>query len=363
MEKQVSNRQLFFIIFITLYAFSITELPKTMARAAGTGAWVPLLLVAIFMSFAVSIIIYLGNLFKGKTLFEYSTLLVGKFLTYCFTVIYIVYFFVVLSMLHRSGAEIIKLEILFKTPVWATMFVMFVIETYAVSKGLSNIGRIFEFFGYILMFTIVSFSIAMYYSGDILNILPLFDIKEVSSYMKALPFAVMPFLGIEALTIIPLSKINGKKTIWTSICSVFSVLVCFILEVYLTYMLLGVEDAKNYKDALFTGIRLLDIDMLQFLKRFDIIAFIVWIFIMFCSVIFLTYTLSEYTHKILSKVNSTKLLIFVNVLVYIAALLPASYDKAAKIFTFITMYFGLIPVFVIPLILLIAAKVKKHAKK
>lgn len=358
---QVSNRQLFFIIFITLSAFSIAELPKTMARAAGTGAWVPLLIVTIFMSFAVAIIIYLGNLFKGKTLFEYSTLLVGKFLTYCFTVIYIVYFFVVLSMLHRSGSEIIKLEILFKTPVWAIMFAMFVIATYAVSRGLSNIGRIFEFFGYIHILTIISFSLAMYFSGDTINIFPLFDIKEVNSYMEALPLAIMPFLGIEALTIIPLSKINGKKTIWTSVCSVFSVLVFYLLVVYLTYMLLGVEDTKNYKDVLFTGIRLLDIDMLQFLKRFDIIAFMIWIFIMFCSVIFLTYALSEYTHKILPKVNSTKLLIFVNVLVYITAQLPASYDKAAQIFTFITMYFGLVPVFVIPLILLIVAKVKKHA--
>ena len=360
MDRQVSNRQLFFIIFITLYSFSVQDLPRVMARSAGTGAWVPLLLVAIFMSFAVAIIIYLGKLFKGKTLFEYSSILVGKFLTYCFAVIYIVYFFVVLSMIHRSGAEIIKLEILSKTPVWATMFGMFLLVTYAVSKGISNIGRIFEFFGYILMFTIVSFSIAMYYSGDILNILPLFDIKEVSSYMKALPFAVMPFLGIEALTIIPLSKINGKKTIWTSICSVFSVLVCFILAVYLTYMMLGVEEAKNYKDTLFTGIRLIDLEILQFLKRFDTIAFVVWISIMFCSVTILTYTLTEYTHKILPKVNSTKLLIIVSVLVYIAAILPASYDKATQIFTFITMYFGLVPAFLIPMILLIVAKVKKH---
>lgn len=361
MENQVSNRQLFFIIFITLSAFSVSELPKTMARAVGTGAWVPLLLVAIFISSAVAIIIYLGNLFKGKTLFEYSTLLVGKFLSYCFTVIYILYFFAVLSMLHRSGAEIIKLEILFKTPVWATTFVMCVLLIYAVSKGMSNIGRIFEFFGYILISTIISFSVAMYFSGDTLNIFPLFDIKEVNTYIKALPLVIMPFLGIEALTIIPLSKVNGKKAIWTSVCSIFAVLVFYILVVYLIYMLLGVEETKNYKDALFTGIRLLDIDMLQFLKRFDVIAFMVWISIMFCSVTFLTYTLLEYMHKILPKVNRTKILIIVSGLVYIAALLPTSYDKATQIFTFVTMYVGIVPAFVIPMILLIVAKVKKHA--
>jgi len=52
-ESKVSNRQLFFIILITLSAYTVTELPKTMARCSGTGAWVPLLIVAIFMSLSI----------------------------------------------------------------------------------------------------------------------------------------------------------------------------------------------------------------------------------------------------------------------------------------------------------------------
>ena len=362
LEKHVSNRQLFFIIFITLSSFSIAELPKTMARSAGTGAWVPLLLATFFFSFAVAVITYLGNLFKGKTLFEYSTLLTGKFATYCFTGIYILYFFGVLSMLLRSGAEVIKLEILFKTPIWATMFALLLLSGYAASKEISNIARIFEFFGYILVLTILSFSVEMYIFGNTLNMLPLFDFKEVNAYIKALPLAIMPFLGIEVLTIIPLSKANGKKAIWYSMSGILAVCVFYILVVYLTYMLVGVEDSKNYKDALFVGIRLLDIEMLQFLKRFDIIAFMVWIFIMFCTLTIITYTVSKYTHKIFSKANNYRVLIIVSVLAYVAALLPASYNEATQILTYLTMYFGVVPAFLIPMILLIVAKVKKYVE-
>ncbi|MDO8685301.1 MAG: GerAB/ArcD/ProY family transporter [Clostridiales bacterium] len=270
------------------------------------------------------------------------------------------YFFGVLSMLLRSGAEIIRLELLFKTPLWATMLVLLLFSEYAASKGISNIGRILEFFGYILLLTIILISLQMFSSGDILNVLPLFDLKEINAYIKALPLAIMPFLGIEALTIIPLSKVNGKKAIWYSMSSVMAVNVFYLLIVYHTYMLLGVEDSKNYKDAMFVATRLLDIEILQFLKRFDIIIFIVWIFVMFCTFTIVIYTLSEYTHKIFSKATSYKVLIIVSALAYVAALLPASYDEATQIFTYLSMYFGLIPAFLIPMILLIMAKVKKH---
>ena len=362
LEDKISNRQIFFIIFITLSSFTIVELPKTMARSAGTGAWVPLLIAAVIFSFAVAVIIHLGNLFIGKTLFEYSTLLVGKFVTYCFTTIYILYFFGVLSMLIRSGSEIVKLEILIKTPIWATGLALILFSAFAASKGISNIGRIFEFFGYTVFLSIILLSILMFQSGDTLNIFPLFEYKQVNTYIEALPVAIMPFLGIEVLTMIPISKCNERKAVFYSICGVLTVCAYYILAVYLTYMLLGVEDTKNYKDSLFIGIRLLDIEMLQFLKRLDIVAFTVWIYSMFCTITIVIYALYEYTHKIFSKAKSQKLFIVVCGLVYIAALLPASSDEAAQIFTYLTMYFGLIPAFIIPMILLVTAKVKNYGK-
>ena len=117
---------------------------------------------------------------------------------------------------------------------------------------------------------------------------------------------------------------------------------------------------EQLKDTLFVGIRLLDIDILQFLKRFDMVAFLVWMFIMFCTLIAVFYALTEYTKRIFYKAKNSVVLIIVGGIAYILALLLPSYDVATMLFNNIAIYFGLIPAFIIPLFLLIVAKVKKY---
>jgi spore germination protein (amino acid permease) len=361
MEKQVSNRQIFFITFVILTGFTVIELPKTMANSAGTGAWIDILIATIVFSLIISILISLNNMFKNKTLFEYSTLLVGKVLTYIFTSIYILYFFGVLVIALRYNAELIKLDLLVETPIWVTILVMVFFSTYAASKGLANIGRILEFFGTIIIGFFIIISLIMILGGDLLNVLPVFEKEEIGSYINALPLTIMPFLGLELLTMMPLTDKN-KKAGWYGIGAIVSAGIIYIIIITATYAILGVEDTGTYTNALLVAIRRLEIDMFQFLKRLDIVALITWMFAVFCMITLDIYVVSEYTSKLFNKSSGKIVLICFGIIGFISALLPNNITTVNLIFNYLTTYFGLLPAFVIPTILFIVAKVKKNAE-
>ena len=74
----VTNRQIFFILLFTLTSGSLISIPKDAYKAAGTGAWFTLMILTIIFSIGVFFIASLNKIFEGKTIFEYSNLLVGK---------------------------------------------------------------------------------------------------------------------------------------------------------------------------------------------------------------------------------------------------------------------------------------------
>ena len=117
MNKFVTNRQIALMMYCVIVGYGVIELPKSVAESAGTGGWFSLLIAGIIFILITYIITFLQYVYEGKTLYEYSELLVGKFITYVFLIIYILYFFIAFTMIIRVYAETIKLIILNKTPV------------------------------------------------------------------------------------------------------------------------------------------------------------------------------------------------------------------------------------------------------
>lgn len=361
MTEQVTNRQIFFILFITLTGYSVIELPKTMAQTSGTGAWLTLMLSAVIFSILASIIAYLNFLFEGKTLVEYSNILVGKFITFFFSLIYFVYFTTVVAMLNRAAAEVIRIDLLFKTPIPVTMFIMLIFSGYAASKGITNVGRILEYFGLIIILLVIFIHIAMFSQGDLMNIRPFYDSAEAKQYITALPDTVLYFLGFELLTVIPFTKVNNKKAIGQVVRTILFVGVFYVIIVETCFMVLSIEDAKNYTYALIVAMRRVEIKQLQFLIRLDIIFFMAWIFAIFSTFTTVIFAATSYFNKLFPSLNNKWSLIIVLAISYLIGGLLSNMNLVNQIITIAINKLGIIPAGGIPIILLIMAKVKKYA--
>ncbi|SKA91338.1 spore germination protein KB [Caloramator quimbayensis] len=173
MRDYLNNRQISFYLFGIILGYGFINLPKSIVENAGTGGWISILLSTIIVSIFTYIVTYLGLIFKEKNFIEYSNLLLGKTMTFIISILYFIYFFLILSFITRISCETIKLIILPKTPVWVLSFFMFISVYYSSVKGLQCIGRICELYGVIIILFIVFIHIFMFIEGEAINLKPL----------------------------------------------------------------------------------------------------------------------------------------------------------------------------------------------
>lgn len=363
MTSNVTNKQLFFIIIISAIGLSAVEMPRIMGEAAGTGAWLSLLIAAVFFVSDVLLIVHLGCLYPGKSLAEYSELLAGKVVSRIFCGLYIVYFFIFLAFFVRSAADIIQAEILYKTPVWATMLLIMIVSLHAASKGLTNLGRIIEYLGLIVLVTSFILQIITFTQGNPLNSLPLIDPAETGRYIWAVPSAIFGFLGFEVITVIPLSRRNGSKARLTAGIAILVMYMFFIVLLEACYSILSIDDIVNYDYPLLTAIRRLDIAALQFAKRLDLFFIMAWLTSIFCSTSLVMFASVEYTKKLIPKLTGLTPMLAIGTAAYATGLLIPNAEDVLRTFNRFMTYTGLLPAFVIPLVLWIVHLFRSRNRK
>lgn len=359
----ITDRQMFFLSFDLIIPFIIPVLPNIMANNFKSGSWVFIVSATLIYSLEAGIIAYLGYLYKNMTIFEYSREIAGKFISYIISILYMFNFFIFFSLLIRSVSEVIKTEIMTNTPLWVTIFVMILASGYAVSKGLTDIGRIVEIVGTFVIIIGLSMNLLMFLDGNALNMRPLLNFYDLSKYIKSFPLSLYLYSGFEIITIIPFTKHNGKKAIRSAMLSIVILGLFYIMITETCFMELGIEDTVNYNYPFITAIRRIDIRILQFLKRIDLIFIVTWLFNVFASSSILLYGTVEFARKIFHKPGSNKIIIVICIISFIVALLPKSDAEVNNIILNYCYYASGIIIFIIPITLLILAKVKRYGKK
>ncbi|SHH47115.1 GerAB/ArcD/ProY family transporter [Tepidibacter thalassicus] len=211
MIESLSNRQIAFVIFGVIIGYGIMGLPKDIAENIGTGGWIVLLGATGITVILGCIFTYLSYIYKNKTICEYSEILMGKCISKLIVFSYIIEFFLFSALAVRASSEVIKLNILLKTPVWSISLLFFIVIYYAVTKGLRTIARICELYGIVIIVVGLFSHILLFTQGELVNLRPFIVPASINSYIKALFTTVIPLLGIEVFAFIPFDKKIIKK--------------------------------------------------------------------------------------------------------------------------------------------------------
>jgi len=266
-------------------------------------------------------------------------------------------------MVTRIASESIKLTILLRTPIWALILVFLIVVYYAVIKEIRVIGRICEIYGFIIIITAIIIHFLIFTKGELVNIKPVFVVKDIPNYFKSSVVAIFPFIGFEILTIIPFNRKENNKKIfrYTTLMMLF-IGFFYILVVESCLAVNGVDGIVRYKDALYATIRRVDIKNLQFLRRLDGIFLIAWIMGIFTTITLAAYGCIFILSKLLNKIKFNILAFFVMILSFLISMVPKTIDEVQKTIDY-TGYGVFFTGALIPVILLIITKVKKYDKK
>lgn len=361
MKKFISNRQIFMALYCIISGYDAINLPQRVARSAGTGGWVSLIITTVLFIFITYVITYLQYVYEEKTLYEYSQQLIGKFLTYILVALYIIYFFVFLTMIIRMYCDSIRLTILTKTPVIYMCLLVYIVVCYALLKGLNAIARLCEIYGLISIINIIIISSILCTQGQIVNIRPLFVTNNIMIYLKAVFKMILPFLGIETMLVIPISRSINKNIFKYTMILMGFMGILFIYIVEAAFSVGGVSLLIDSKVALFAIARGVDVPFLEFLRRPDGIYIIVWTMSAVCATSMLGYGTITFINKIFKNIKYKYIVIITTTVSFIASQLPKTMDQVELILDFNTDL-GLVLILIIPCILLLITKVKKYDK-
>lgn len=357
MNESLTNNQICFVLFGSTVSMGIVSIPKTVVEISGTGAWLNLVVATIISTIFLGIIIYLGYTYRNKTIDEYCEILVGKSITYIFMIIYGIYCFLMFTMQIRFSSEIIKTSLLPKTPQIFMCVLFYLIAFYVILQGFRMLARLCEFYGILTILVIITISTLIFLEGHILNLKPFFSVEKIPVYFKTTPKIMLRFLGIELLTMIPLTKKNGKNAFKYSFFMMGFIGFIYILITESCISLMGIDEVIHYKDVYFVAARRVKIQAIDFLRRLDGIFFVGWIMGMLTTITMYFYGAVFFISKCFKKISFNLLMFFIMLVSLAVSQIPSTINEIEEIFIYIT-FLGILPSAVIPLTLLIITKLK-----
>lgn len=359
LKEYLTNRQIAFIIFGMIVGYGIMPLTKDIVGKAGTGAWFALFIAITIAIIFTYIFTYLGYVHEHKTIDEYSEVLTGKYITFIFMSIYIIYYFFALTITTRLVSETIKLTILIKTPTWTFSLFILCASYYAVTKGFKNIARICELYGVIIIIGLIITIFSLFSKGELINLKPFFVLEDIKAYFKAVPVTIGPLMGMEIISIIPFNrKINNKRVFKYTVFMVGFIGILYILEVEAGLALMG-DSVTYYKSALLDSVRRIEIEAFQFLRRLDGLVIVFWMMAVFCTVTIWAYGTVFLIHKYCNKIQFNLLAFIIIIFSFIVTTIPKTIGEVEELYKYIG-YIGFVAAGVIPIILFIITKIKKY---
>ncbi len=361
-QSSMSNRQMGLSIIIICTAMASVNIAQAMALHAGRGAWVTLLLTALIFGLMATVIIRLGRMYEGKTLFEYSRNIAGNAMPYVLGVFLVLYFIVFDALLCTSLSRMIQANFLFKTPQWALIIVLLPILGIIAHKGLQVAARLAEIFCIWFLVIVLIIDITMLFEGRLNYLLPLFNISDSGKYLFSIKDAYPGFLGISVFYLIPMTKQNRKapRTVFLGIMGVF---VYYVLSVYGPYAMIGVDEIVYHDYALIDAIRLVEYPGIEFLQRVDVLFLTFGLIRTIIGKAFFYTVIVELLCKMIPKAKRIVIVVIVGVAFALVTIPLTGVTKVTELLCRILSIGGLFAAGVMPLTLFLIAKVKKHGKK
>ncbi|GAA0740579.1 endospore germination permease [Clostridium oceanicum] len=364
MGRTYSNSEILFLMIGSTIGYSLISIPKVVAEYSGTGGWFSLLLATIITMGINYINIHLAYCNESKTLPEYSKKLLGKKIYVIIMIIYIVHFFLIATYDLRITSEIMKANVLLRTPCWVLTLVFAITVGYALMKGFKTILLVSQIYGIIIILTFIITHIFISTEGSVLNVVPIFDAHSVGNYIKGIFSSSILFSlsGSECISYIALNKRKNKKIHIQAIFITALIGFIYILVFESCISVMGVQDIVFYEDSVISTIRRVELPYLQFLRRLDGVFIVNWLTGAFTTAMFYLYGVVYFFQNITkNKITKNKIIFGVVIIAWLTSGFPKKSYLLPQVNKYIS-YFSIIAYIIIPVILLFLTKVNKNEK-
>jgi len=250
--------------------------------------------------------IHLAKRFPGKSLIAMNDIIFGKVIGKIFSVIYLLYFFMLLTFNINDLSSFYTAYIMPETPQMELIVIIVLICAFAVKRGIAAIARVSLLTTTITVTAVVVTSLLLISDMDFSHFLPMLA-KPAIKYVQATQIvAELPCLEVVALLMaVPMLKDNAKiRRYWLSGMTIAALL--FVLITVRDTAVLG-PASGILADNSFETVRLIDIG--EFLTRIELIVALNYTASLFIKISVLYYvTVSAFSELLRIEQNSSLIL-------------------------------------------------------
>ncbi|MFD1137439.1 GerAB/ArcD/ProY family transporter [Paenibacillus urinalis] len=360
-EDQITTTQASVFVINYMLGAGILTMPRTMAKAVGTpDVWISVLLSSVITFAAGIIIARLCMRFPGKTVFQFTREITGKWIAYIICFCIISYFVTISAFEIRVMAEVTRLYLLEATPVWSYVMIFMWVGFYLVIGGINPIARLYEI---ILPITLVIFVVIILLSVhlfDINNLRPVLGMG-IMPVIKGIKPSLFSFTGFEAMLVVAAYMKHPNKGVKAVVYGISVPLVVYLITVIMVIGGLSLDGTLTKTWPTLDLLRSFETEGLIF-ERFESLLLVIWIMQIFSTFTITHYAASLGGAQLFKGRKITPFLLLLLPVNYVIAMLPKDINETF-ILGDILGNFSLVLFCGLPLVLLIISLIRKKGGK
>jgi spore germination protein len=356
-NDKVSIRQLQVLLILDIFGTGVTALPRVVSVFAGQNGWLCVIIATAMAAVCAYLITAVAQRFPGKTFFAYTSALLTRPVGVLLTLAFVIKMALMSAYELRFFGEIVRQTLLEKTPFGIICAGMLLLAAYAASKGYETRARIAEILIFIVFLPLIFVAAIVSSDVDFSNLLPVMT-APTENILSGAGAAFFAFSGLE-FCLLCYPYLNRPKTARKSV--IRTVLLIGALMTVITVVSIARFGPAELRRTLWPVIAMMDATTLpgSFLERQGAMIMSFWIVSVFAFVNAGLFFSSLLLKDVCGKGNhSTYILILIPV-IFGLSLIPENIVQLLGQFAAVNQALNAVFVFLIPLILLIAAKLRK----
>ncbi|WP_078412040.1 spore germination protein [Priestia abyssalis] len=328
-KDQITASQTAIITINFILGTGILTLPRTSVEKVKTpDVWISVLLGGLIAMMVGVIIVKLSQKFPGRTFYQYSQEIVGKWIGGGFSLLVLCYFLTTSGFQIRAMAEVTGLLLLEGTPIWAIIMPFMWIGLYLIMGGINSIARLFEIIFPITVFLfllVVLLSIGIFEINHLRPVLGL----GIMPVLKGVKTTSLAFSGPEIMLLLLAFMQNPNKAVKTVLVGVSVPLIFYMITVVMVIGALSIDGVVTRTWPTIDLIRSFEVPGLIF-ERFESLLLVIWIMQLFS-----TFTITYYAAALglaqLFKKNIHPCMYVLLPVIYIIAMTPGNTNDLFKL--------------------------------
>ncbi|MFC7394517.1 GerAB/ArcD/ProY family transporter [Scopulibacillus cellulosilyticus] len=176
LEKgKISSLQLGILLFELQTATGVISLPSSAYKYAKQNLWISYIFASFVFFIFIFVYFYLNKYYPKKTLIEYCTSLLGKWIGKTIGFICLFYIFYVSTFNLGEYSEFLTINFFSRTPKVVTICGLVIVCCFAVIGGIEVIGRCAQFFLPVIIILFLLMLILILPEAKVLNLFPVLE--------------------------------------------------------------------------------------------------------------------------------------------------------------------------------------------